>query len=184
MSALAGSGEMPVLRIDWPQYHSLIEQLAVQVYESNFAFDSLLCLARGGMRVGDVLSRLFKKPLAVLAASSYRDAAGTSQGTLDIADFITSTGGALCGRLLLVDDMVDSGNTIARVRELLQQRFADIREIRTAVLWYKNTSTVAPDFFVQHLPHNPWIIQPFEVYDRLTPADLAKTGALRPGHCA
>ncbi len=174
---MTATAHAEVLRIDWDQYHRLIERLAVQVYESGYGFDSLLCLARGGMRVGDVFSRLFKVPLAVLAASSYRDAAGTHQGTLDIAHYITSTGGALRGKLLLVDDMVDSGNTIARVRELLQERYPEIREIRTAVIWYKSISSVAPEFFVQNLPHNPWIIQPFEAYDRLTPADLQGAAA-------
>jgi hypoxanthine phosphoribosyltransferase len=163
-----------LLRVDWAEYYRLIERLAVRVHESGYAFDALLCLARGGLRAGDVLSRVFQVPLAILATSSYREAAGTVPGTLDIAQFITSTGGELRGRVLLVDDLVDSGNTVMRVREHLLERFPAILEIRTAVIWYKSVSTVAPDFYVQYLPHNPWIVQPFEIYDGITPADLAR----------
>ncbi len=161
------------LYVDWEQYHRMIEQLALQVHDSGFRFDSLLCLARGGLRIGDVFSRLYDVPLAILAASSYREAAGTQQGSLDIAEFITSTGGALHGNLLLVDDLVDSGVTLARVVDHLRGRFPALREVRTAVLWYKAASTVRPDYFVQHLPDSPWIHQPFEEYDTLRPHQLA-----------
>ena len=65
------------LYVSWEDYHRLIEQLALQVYESGYKFDCILCLARGGLRVGDVISRIYDKPLAILAASSYREAAGT-----------------------------------------------------------------------------------------------------------
>jgi hypothetical protein len=32
----------------------------------------------------------------------------------------------------------------------------------------------APDYYVQHLADNPWIHQPFEVYDTLRPDKLKK----------
>jgi hypoxanthine phosphoribosyltransferase len=161
------------LYVGWEQYHRMIEQLALQVHDSGFQFDSLLCLARGGLRIGDVFSRLYDVPLAILAASSYRQAAGTRQGELDIAEFITTTGGALRGKLLLVDDLVDSGVTLARVVEHLRSRYPALREVRTAVLWYKSVSAVKPDYYVQYLADSPWIHQPFEEYDTLRPQQLA-----------
>ena len=82
-----------------------------------------LCLARGGLRVGDQLSRIYDLPLAILATSSYREAAGTEQGDLDIAQYITMTRGDLAGNVLLVDDLVDSGVTLARVQEHLKDRY-------------------------------------------------------------
>src|SRR5699024_11860929 len=77
------------LWVSWDEYHRLIERLALQVHESGWQFDKIVCLARGGMRVGDVLSRIYDIPLGILATSSYREAAGTEQGILDIAQFIT-----------------------------------------------------------------------------------------------
>lgn len=171
---------MKDLYVGWDEYHRLIEQLALQVYESGYRFDSILCLARGGLRVGDVISRIFDMPLAILAASSYREAAGTRQGHLDIAEFITTTGGSLHGKLLLVDDLVDSGVTLTRVMEHLKQRFAALTEVRTAVLWVKAVSTFKPDYYVQYLPTSPWIHQPFEEYDSLRPHQLAARLRGRP----
>jgi len=163
---------MEDLYVTWDEYHRMIEQLALQVYESDYRFDSILCLARGGLRVGDVISRIYDMPLAILAASSYREAGGMRQGSLDIAEFISKTGGEIAGRVLLVDDLVDSGVTLTRVVGHLKQRFTAIVEVRTAVLWYKAVSSYRPDYHVQYLPTSPWIHQPFEEYDSLRPQQL------------
>lgn len=164
---------MDHLHVSWSEYHRLIEQLALKVHESGFAFDAILCLARGGLRIGDVFSRIYERPLAILATSSYREYAGTQHGALDIAEFITMTGGRLHGSILLVDDLVDSGYTLQRVTEHLRQRFTAVTEVRTAVLWHKAVSTFRPDYCVEFLPTSPWIHQPFEEYDSLRPDQLA-----------
>jgi hypothetical protein len=49
-----------------------------------------------------------------------------------------------------------------------------LQEFRTAVLWYKASSLVKPDYYVHYLPDNPWIHQPFEVYERLSMPELAE----------
>ena len=160
------------LWVSWDKYHHLIEQLALTVHQSGWKFDQIVCLARGGVRVGDVLSRIFDVHLGILATSSYREAAGTEQGALDIAQFITITRGSLGGNVLLVDDMVDTGNTFDKVHQHLLSQFSAITEMRTAVLWFKGHSKVVPDYYVDKLPTNPWIHQPFEDYDTLRPFQL------------
>ena len=108
------------LYVSWDEYHMLTERLALKVHNSGWAFDQILCLARGGMRPGDVLSRVFDKPLAIMSTSSYRAEAGTIQGRLDIAKYITLPKGELAGRVLLVDDLSDSGVTLQAVVERLR----------------------------------------------------------------
>ncbi|MEY3286819.1 MAG: hypothetical protein RL500_1549 [Pseudomonadota bacterium] len=156
------------LYVSWDTYHRLIEKLAIQVWESGWAFDQILCLARGGMRPGDVLSRVFDKPLAIMSTSSYRAEAGTIQGRLDLARYITMPQGELAGRVLLVDDLADSGITLKAVVERLRAMPA-ISELRSAVIWTKAVSGYQPDYTVEHLPTSPWIHQPFEEYDGLRP---------------
>ncbi|HLX29638.1 MAG TPA: phosphoribosyltransferase family protein [Casimicrobiaceae bacterium] len=162
-----------ILEVDWPRYNLLVERLALAVYESGFRFDQIICIARGGLRVGDVLSRIFDQPLAILSTHSYTAEGGTLRGELVIAEHMTMTKARLGGRVLLVDDMVDSGHTLAAVFAELPRRFPHIVELRTAVLWWKGCSTFKPDYWVEHLPDSPWIRQPFEVYDDLDPAMLA-----------
>ena len=57
--------------ITWQKYMSDIEKLAVKVSNDGFDFDQIVCIAKGGLRVGDVFSRLFNVPLAILSVESY-----------------------------------------------------------------------------------------------------------------
>ncbi|HEV3240379.1 MAG TPA: phosphoribosyltransferase family protein [Casimicrobiaceae bacterium] len=160
------------LNVSWPQYHAMIERLALAVYESGWRFNQVICIARGGLRVGDVLSRVFEVPLAILSTHSYTAEGGTVRGQLVIAEHMTMTAPRLGERVLLVDDMVDSGHTLEAVFKALPQRFAHIVDLRSAVLWYKAHSVFRPDYYIEHLPENPWIHQPFEIYDTLRPEQL------------
>jgi hypothetical protein len=106
---------MSNLHVSWDEYNTLVERLALIVYESDFRFDQIICLARGGLRVGDVLSRIYEHPLAVLSTHSYSSEGGTIRGELVIAEHMTMTKPRLGDKVLLVDDMVDSGHTLAAV---------------------------------------------------------------------
>ena len=76
-------------------------------------------------------------------------------------------------RILLVDDLVDSGVTLDQILQWLKQHQEyEITEVRSAVLWFKACSAAKPDYYVDFLPDNPWIHQPFEKYEKLQPQDL------------
>ncbi|MCP5264798.1 MAG: phosphoribosyltransferase [Burkholderiaceae bacterium] len=163
---------MKDLYVSWDEYNRLIEKLVLKVWESSWRFDAVVCLARGGLRVGDVFSRIFDKPLGVLFTSSYRENAGTVQSRLVVGDAIASAQPLPAGRWLLVDDLVDSGATLVEVVPALKARHPEVEEIRSAVIWRKGASVAAPDYYLENLPTNPWIHQPFEEYDHMGPSDL------------
>jgi hypoxanthine phosphoribosyltransferase len=72
---------------------------------------------------------------------------------------------------------VDSGITLEVVKRHIQAEHAAVKEIRTAVLWYKACSKFKPDYYVDYLRENPWIHQPFEPYDLMRPEDLRERSA-------
>jgi hypoxanthine phosphoribosyltransferase len=163
------------LYVSYVEYHNLIEKLALKIYRSGWSFDTILCLARGGLRPGDILSRIFDKPLAIMSTSSYRSEGGAVQGSLDIARYISTPRGEIAGNVLLVDDLADTGFTMEAVIRELRLKYPAIDTLKSAVLWTKGKSTFEADFSVEHLPTSPWIHQPFEGYDKLRPdALLAK----------
>ncbi|MDA9885418.1 phosphoribosyltransferase [Burkholderiaceae bacterium] len=162
------------LYVSYDEYHNLIERLAVKIHQSGWEFDNILCLARGGMRPGDLLSRVFDKPLAIMSTSSYRAGAGTVQGHLDVARYITTPKGEIAGRVLLVDDLADTGHTLNAVIDTLKDNYQPITELRSAVIWTKGVSSFKPDYSVEFLESNPWIHQPFEPYDNIRPAALVE----------
>ena len=161
------------LYVSWEEYHQLIERLALKVHASGWEFDQILCLARGGLRPGDIVSRIFDRPLGIMSTSSYRDDGGTLQGRLDMAKYITLPKGELAGRVLLIDDLADTGVTLRAVVDRLRAMPA-ITELRSAVIWVKGVSSYEPDYHVETLPTSPWIHQPFEEYDAVRPEALLK----------
>jgi hypoxanthine phosphoribosyltransferase len=163
---------MADLHVSWDEYNRLVERLAYTVHASGYTFNQIICIARGGLRVGDVLSRIYEKPLAILSTHSYAAEGGTVRGELVIAEHMTMTSPRLGDRVLLVDDMVDSGHTLAAVHKTLPERWPVIKVCKSAVLWWKACSVFKPDYYVDYLADNPWIHQPFEVYDRLRPEAL------------
>lgn len=165
---------MPDLYVSWSDYHLNIEQLAVKVYQSNWNFNQIVCLAKGGLRVGDIMARIFDLPLAILATSSYGGTNNQVRGSITISRDLTMTTANLGSHVLVVDDLVDSGVTLKKALVWLDRNYGFyIEDIRTAVLWYKQCSVIAPDYYVDYLPDNPWIHQPFERYEQMTPAELA-----------
>jgi len=166
---------MSDLYVSWSEYYQKIEHLAAKVHESQWEFNQIVCLARGGLRIGDILSRIFDQPLAILSTSSYRGSGGkTAQGTIVFSRDLTMTTANLGSHILLVDDLVDSGVSLKKTLTWLDRKYGFyVEEIRSAVLWYKACSTIAPNYYVEYLPDNPWIHQPFELYEKMNPADLA-----------
>jgi hypoxanthine phosphoribosyltransferase len=170
--------EMSDLYVSWSEYHQKIEQLAAQIYHSGWEFNQIVCIAKGGLRVGDLLARIYDRPLAILFASSYGGSEGKVRGALTIAAHLTMTTQTLGDRVLLADDLVDSGVSLQQTIDWLQAHHGDqIRELRSAVIWYKASSGIKPDYYVDYLADNPWIHQPFERYEQINPAKLAETYA-------
>lgn len=162
---------MSELYVTWEQYHQDIEKLAANIYQSGWEFDQIVCLARGGLRVGDILCRLYHKPLGILFTSSYDD--NQSQREFRIAQHLTMIQPTLKGRILMVDDIADSGITLEETLNWLTSHYSDtIEDIRIGVIWHKERSIVKPDYCARYFPDNPWIHQPFSVYEHMTPADL------------
>ncbi|MEM9272810.1 MAG: phosphoribosyltransferase family protein [Cyanobacteria bacterium P01_F01_bin.143] len=159
------------LYISWTEYHTKIEQLAVKIHQAGWECDRIVCLAKGGLRVGDILCRIFDKPLAILATSSYGSFSEENHPTrskIIFSEHLAMLGSSLGGKILLVDDLVDSGISLRESRSWLRDRYGEeITEIRTAVIWYKGCSAIAPDYYVDYLPDNPWIHQPFEHYENI-----------------
>jgi hypoxanthine phosphoribosyltransferase len=90
---------------------------------------------------------------------------------------MSSTVHDMGGRLLLCDDLSDTGITLNKSIEWLKKYPPikdNIESIKTAVLWKKLDSTFEPDYCADKLKDNPWIVQPFENYEEVTIEALVK----------
>jgi len=165
------------LIVDWKEYNLIVEKLAVKIHKSGFKPTMLIGIMRGGAPIIDVLSRVFKLKCAYLAVESY-SGKGTEdqQGELVFSREISSTMQDMGGRLLLCDDLSDTGVTLQKSINWLHNYPAikNIESIKTAVLWKKKDSTFEPDYCAQRLDDNPWIVQPFENYEEVRIEELVK----------
>ena len=161
---------MSDIYVTWNQYHNKIEQLALKVYQDGWKFNQVICIAKGGLRLGDIFSRLFKVPLAILSVESYHgdsDDIKNKQGQFTFSRDLAKTTPNLGSHVLLVDDLADTGKTLIKSVKWLELFYGFYLEdkIRTAVLWHKADSKFIPDYSVDFLKDSPWIHMPFEKYE-------------------
>ncbi len=116
----------------------------------DFEFDSIVAVARGGL----TLSHAMSEGLDIRQVQSIRtELYDKSQKRKNITifgecDFKNSK------RVLVVDDISDSGDTLNAVMNHLASEFKDI-EFRSATLFYKKTSIYEPHFWINEA--DDWI---------------------------
>ena len=166
------------LIVSWDQYNQTVEKLAIQIDESGYKPTILVGIMRGAAPMIDVLSRIFKLKCAYLAVESYSGKGiEDEQGDIVFSREMSSIAPNMGGRILLCDDLSDTGVTLNKSIDWLKKYpplKGKIKLIKTAVLWKKADSTFEPDFCAQKLKDNPWIVQPFEKYEEIRIEDLKK----------
>ena len=161
---------MSDLYVLWNDYTRKIEQLALKVREDRYQFNQLVCIAKGGLRIDDILCRLFNIPLAILSVESYHgETSGiqNQQGQFTFSRDLAKTTPNLGSRVLHVDDLADSRKTLIKSIKWLEMYYGFYldEKIRTAVLWHKSSSNYKPNYSVNFLKDSPWIHMPFEKYE-------------------
>lgn len=141
----------------WAEQGQDIYTLARQIVESGEKFDRVIALAKGGL----TFSRSLVDYLNIEDVSSLHIEFYNNINTPGAMPVITQSipVSLKSEKVLLFDDLVDSGKTMQTAIQYLQHR--GIESLKTAVFFYKPQSTIKPNFFVKEV--NAWIIFPNEV---------------------
>tara|TARA_Y100001970_G_C14203457_1_gene842510 strand:- start:440 stop:973 length:534 start_codon:yes stop_codon:yes gene_type:complete len=160
------------LIINFDEYTKIVEKLAIEIH-NNYKPTVLVGIMRGAAPILDILSRILKLPIAYIVIQSYSGKKmEDQQGELMFAREISSLAkNEDFERVLLVDDLSDTGLTLNKSIEWLKKyepikNF--IKEVKTACLWKKKSSSFEPDFCPVKLESDPWIVQPTEHYEELS----------------
>ena len=166
------------LVINFEEYTKIVEKLAIQIH-NNYKPTVLVGIMRGAAPIIDILSRILKLPIAYIVIQSYSGKGlEDNQGELMFAREISSLAKEKdFTRVLLIDDLSDTGLTLNKSIEWLKnygptKKF--IKEIRTACLWKKKSSSFEPDFCPIKLDTDPWIVQPTEHYEEISINEIIK----------
>ncbi len=166
------------LILSWDEYNMTVEKLAIQIHDSGYKPTILIRIMRGAAPMIDVLSRIFKLKCAYLSVESYSGkGVEDEQGDIVFSREMSSIAPNMGGKILLCDDLSDTGITFNKSIDWLKkyEPIKDkIKEIKTATLFKKKKSTFEPDFCANRLPDNPWIVQPFEIYEELRVEEIKK----------
>ena len=160
------------LIISFEQYIKIVEKLAVEIHK-NYKPTVLVGIMRGAAPILDILSRVLKLPIAYIVIQSYSgEGMEDQQGKLMFAREISSLAKDKdFERVLLIDDLSDTGLTLNKSIEWLKSYGPTknfIKEVKTACLWKKKSSSFEPDFCPIRLDSDPWIVQPTEHYEELS----------------
>jgi uncharacterized protein len=142
--------------LDWATFGQASRELAQAVADDGYRPDIVLSIARGGLFVAGTLAYdLGVKNCFVLNVEYYTgvdqrlDAPVVLPPRLDLNE-------AAGLRVLVADDVADTGHTLALVKRLCQEKVA---EARVAVLYAKPHSEVACEYVWRHT--NRWIDFPW-----------------------
>lgn len=146
---------MELKRISWHEYGELSNQLAARIEGSGIAFDKIVGIARGGVPLAMVIGDRLGVRIEIINVKSYK---GVNRRTPpEILSTISAS--IKRKRILLVDDLVDHGDTMQMVVEHLKGMHPS--EIRTAALFAKPWSTSKPDYVMGET--DAWVVFPWEV---------------------
>ncbi len=156
--------------LTWTQIEDLAIRLADQLTKR---YEVMLVITRGGMVPSCIISeRLNLRNILVAAVMFYTE----RERTLDKPIFLQFPADPLLTgrRVLIVDDVWDSGRTIMAVRE----RVLDAGGLpETAVLHYKPTHSAftetRPEYYVDET--DAWIVYPWDVGEATLPAGVLES---------
>lgn len=149
--------------LSWELFGQAQEELAQQIADSDFSPEVLVAVARGGMLPGGALTySLGVKLTDAINVEFYTDVNETLADPILLAPLL-DTDSIRGRRILVVDDVADSGRTLALVLKLLRGFGA---EVRSAVLYTKPRTVVQPDFSWRTT--DKWIVFPWSAKPPIT----------------
>ena len=147
-------------------------RLARKVYECDFKPNFIIGVWRGGAPVGIAIQEYLdfagiKTDHIAIRTSSYTDI-GKQEKTVRVhgLDYIIDNINS-DDRVLLVDDVFDSGRSIQAILQRLQKKTRRNmpEEIKIACPWYKparNITDITPDYYVNET--DAWLVFPHELH--------------------
>ncbi len=140
----------------WDQIYAMLLNLARKIRNDGYSPDIIVGVSRGGWTPARVLSDLLENPkIANVKAEFYLDIAKTKKEPI-----ITQTVSVNVKdkRVLVVDDVSDTGKSLCLVKEHLLEQGANA--LKMVTLYYKPWSIIAPDYYEKTT--RDWIIFPWE----------------------
>jgi len=131
-------------------YNQLIEDLKQLIKNIDREFDTIIPIARGGLTIAHLLGEYYDiRRVYAINTIGYNDTQKLDSVEVFNIPNLKNTKSAL-----IVDDIVDSGDTLIAVLDILQKRYPDI-QFYSASIFYKKSAKIAPTWYSKET--NEWI---------------------------
>ena len=151
--------------LSWDMFGQSAREMAQTIADSDYDPEIVIAVARGGLLPAGALAYALGLKLSdAINVEFYTDVHETLPDPVLLAPML-DTESIKGKRLLVVDDVADSGRTLALVLELLREMGADAR---SAVVYAKPRSVVDPDFVWRRT--DEWIVFPWSAEPPVTPS--------------
>lgn len=111
--------------------------------QKDFDPEAILAVARGGLSLAHAISmRLNNRNCFSLNSIHYEDTK-----KLDTINIFNIPDLSKFKKVLLVDDMIDSGESIVAIKKEIMKRYPDL-ELRIATIFYKSKALLLPEYSV------------------------------------
>lgn len=142
----------------WEQMGKLIFELGKQIIKTGKKYDWIISIAKGGWTWSRTLADYLNMDnVASVKAKLYTDIGKRQLFSLE--QELPAAVNIKDKKVLLFDDVTDSGKTLKKVKDYLIKKGAI--NITTASLFYKPKSVLKPDFF--SFKTSAWIVFPHEI---------------------
>lgn len=125
-------------------YEEFKDDLKRLIQKIDQPFDAILGIARGGLSMAQLLGEYYDlREVYSINTIGYEDThKNESVEVFNIPELKSST------KVLIVDDIVDSGDTLLEVLAVLNTKYPDITFL-TASIFYKKTAKTTPTWYVK-----------------------------------
>jgi hypoxanthine phosphoribosyltransferase len=152
--------------LDWATYGTAIRELAAMVAADGYQPDIILAIARGGLfAAGSIGYALSVKNVYVMNVEFYMGVDERLQVPVMLPPYLELDDVAE-SKVLIADDVADTGRTLVLVRDFCEGKVADVR---SAVLYQKPQSLVKCDYvwkYTDRWINFPWSTEPPIVHPR------------------
>ena len=151
--------------LGWDLFGTAARELAQAVVDDGFVPDIVIAVARGGLPPGGAIAyALGTKAVGTLNVEFYTGVDERLPDPVVLPPLLDTA--AMSGlKALVVDDVADTGETLALVQKIMAQH---CEEARTAVLYSKPRSIVEPDYVWRRTDR--WIVFPWSAEPPVTPS--------------
>jgi hypoxanthine phosphoribosyltransferase len=143
---------------NWEYIYSLCRDVSNDVKRDSFEPDVVVALARGGWFAGRCICDFVG--LDDLTSLKMEHYVGTAQKAEEPQVRYPMPEGSVEGKdVLIIDDIADTGGSIRRAEEYVNER--DPGEVRTGTLQLLQTSEFEPDYVGENLEEWAWMVYPW-----------------------